>query len=417
MTSLRCTRCSAVIFGCPETPLLNDSDSNVFFSTNWPIVYPVCLECAESSLHKLESSAQRSAAALSNLNAEIARMESEMVSECGRIPLVDDLLAEIEDLQQQESALQLELDQLQEAERAGIRKRDESRTKELRKWRLLSEIQEDRSARHASIEHGQRELDVVCRRHPLASIFQVKDEYSFYPNVNGCHIGRGPDGPDWAEINAGLGYIVFALSVLHDVLGANSVEVCGAKLVPSGSRSKIEVYSEASKALKAPSSPFPSPNAGSSNGSVSTGPGFVDSPSSPTSPPHSASSNGSSVASRPSSKTSKTVCELCDGQPPMFGAASTKFNRGLVLLLDILSYLMNILSDRGESAGVALPVHDLALDPSKGTINNLPVKLLSGSEEAWTRAMRFLISAIEWSITACIILEEHAEKTAHLTTP
>ena len=376
-------------------------------SSRSDIDHPICAECTELLLSRLQSRLSASTkerdayiSFLKTLNntiptsSEVSKAHSSLTTtNAAEAKAFSELFA----LEKEKAALDDEVATL-EAESLALDDEEQAFWRSRNAFALtLSSFQNDRDALNAAYDHDVQQLERLQRTNVYNDTFCIGHD-GYFGTINGLRLGRlpPPQNVDWSEINAAWGTAALLLVTVAEKLG---FQFRGYRIKPMGSSSKIEKM-EAS----------PSASQQSNTGSRST-----------TSDPNSTQRQQPKVTS---------LDLFSSGDLPLGRMIlHRRLDTGMVAFLECLRQLgefvetssANATNSYSGSPSPALPKPDSGAgraSPASGTgglklpytirkdkIGDESIKLGVSSDEAWTRACKY-------ALTCCKFLLAHASNVA-----
>lgn len=311
-------------------------------SGNTEVDHPLCEECTDNLLNKLDS----------QLNITEKELESykELLAALENNELEDDetLDAEYKRLTLEESKLLDELEQVEKEHHEALKKQQEldEEEKRLHKeeqlyWtdycehnQALIEFEDCHESVRSQLQYVQNNLDKLCKTNVFNSAFHIWHKGHF-GTINNFRLGRLPSVPvDWTEINAAWGQTVLLLYSLSKKIGLTFQRY---RLVPYGNHSFLECIDDKSKEL------------------------------------------------------------------PLYGSGgfrffwNTKFDHAMVAFLDCLQQFKEEVEKGDSKFYLPYRMEKGKIFDSRGS-GSYSVKIQFNSEEHWTKALKFMLTNLKWGL-------------------
>ncbi|KAJ3336996.1 Beclin-1 [Gonapodya sp. JEL0774] len=247
------------------------SSSSSSSSLDSPVDHPLCQDCADMLLHKLEKKLAEANEELEKYTGFLAELDGiagepvgtgtaadsgqltssisghfETPAESQRIEeeiamlyaAERQSLASLAEIAAKNDKLRAEIARL-ELEGKAVDEAEENYWRDLTSHQLESlQFASDRDSVMYAVEHAQRQLERLQRTNVYNDTFRIWHEGQF-GTINGFRLGRLPPSQpvDWSEINAALGQTLLLLYTLAKKLNFKFKTY---KLIPNGSFSRIE---------------------------------------------------------------------------------------------------------------------------------------------------------------------------------
>ncbi|CAF0919892.1 unnamed protein product [Adineta ricciae] len=323
-----------------------------FLSEQYTFDHPLCQECTDTLLDKLDVDLQMASHELQSyqklleqLNSmtnvqpeDYAKLNQDLVDLDEEEKRLKDELAALE---KENERIQEESEQLTEEER----KLEAEETKFLREYneqkRLLYEAEDEQKSIDNQTKHARAQYDKLSKTNAFNAAFHIWHQEHF-GTINGFRLGRLPSiTVEWSEINAGLGQAALLLNSLAKRIDLRFNKY---RIVPLGSYSYIEQLSDL--------------------------------------------------------KNLKPV------QLPLYTARrsfinwDTQFDTALVAFLDCVNQFKSAIETKNQR--FCLPYKmtekgDGFIMDSNG--NQFNVKSRANSEEQWTKALKYMLTNLKWGLT------------------
>lgn len=219
-------------------------------SSNSEIDHPLCDECTDSLLELMDQQLKLADKEWNDYNNYLQKLE-----QTDDTPNIELLEKELADLEEEETRLLLELNELQSEENAvksTIKYQEEEkirldaeeeryRCQYIKHRRDLMLAEDENRSLECQIAYAQSQLNKLKKTNIFNVTFHIWHAEHF-GTINNFRLGRLPSAPvDWSEINAAWGQTALLLSAL-----ARKVNLTFKKyrLVPFGNHSYIEVIDE-----------------------------------------------------------------------------------------------------------------------------------------------------------------------------
>jgi beclin 1 len=322
-----------------------------FLSEQYTFDHPLCQECTDTLLDKLDVDLQMATHELTSYQKLLEQLNSSP-----NVPEEDyeKLKQELIQLDEEEKKLKNELTIL-EQDNERIQNESEQLTKEeqlleaeetrfLRDYneqkRLLFEAEDEQKSIDNQIKHARAQYDKLSKTNAFNAAFHIWHQEHF-GTINGFRLGRLPSiNVEWSEINAGLGQAALLLNSLAKRIDLQFTKF---RIVPLGSHSYIEDFNERK------------------NGK------YVQLP-------------------------------LYTGRRHF--SLDTQFDKAMIAFLDCVNQFKLAIESKNQRFCLPYKMNEKA----KGTITDsngyqFSVRLQVSSQEQWTKALKYMLTNLKWGLT------------------
>ncbi|CAF1642937.1 unnamed protein product [Rotaria magnacalcarata] len=322
-----------------------------FLSEQYTFDHPLCQECTDTLLDKLDVDLQMATHELTSYKKLLEQLNSSTnVQQENYEKLKQELVEldeeetqlkdELEKLEQENERIQNESEQLKKEEETL----EEEETKYLREYneqkRLLFKAEDEQKSINNQTKHAHAQYEKLSKTNAFNAAFHIWHQEHF-GTINGFRLGRLPGvNVEWSEINAGLGQAALLLNSLANRIDLQFTKY---KIIPLGSHSYIDDLSERKKSGK-----------------------FVQLP-------------------------------LYTGRRHL--TWDTQFNKALIAFLDCVNQFKLAIESKNQR--FCLPYK---MNEKKGVITDsngyqFHVSYQVTSLEEWTKALKYMLTNLKWGLT------------------
>ncbi|CAF1277635.1 unnamed protein product [Rotaria sordida] len=322
-----------------------------FLSEQYTFDHPLCQECTDTLLDKLDVDLQMATHELTSYKKLLEQLNSSTNVQPENYEKLKQELIELDEeekrikdellkLEQENQRLQNESEQLKKDEQSL----EEEEIRYLRDYneqkRLLFEAEDEQKSIDNQTKHARAQYEKLSKTNAFNAAFHIWHQEHF-GTINGFRLGRLPSiNVEWSEINAGLGQAALLLNSLAKRIDLQFIKY---KIIPLGSHSYIEDLNERK------------------NGK------FVQLP-------------------------------LYTGRRHL--TWDNQFNKALIAFLDCVNQFKLAIESKNQRFCLPYKMNE----KKKGVITDsngyqFHVSYQVGSQEEWTKALKYMLTNLKWGLT------------------